>query len=1081
MWAIVHGTVNFCWGFFKWALLVVLIVTIAAVPYFYDRLDREIRQRLLTLLSDQYEGLDISVRSAQFVENEGIEIRDLVIVETQAAGPRAELLTLPEVFLHSQGTLQEVLSGSIAVREVVIRRPLLRMTRRHDATWSCSRLLPFPKLGDGKRPIPKIVVEDATIEVFDPTKNPSSTLVLRNMSLTLSAADEAAPNGVPSSIRQITGTLGGDYVARIGIRGQVDLESGAWSLGGVVDELEITRQSLHALPAEWLADCALPEACRARATFRFSLSGGGGPAPAPCRFAAAGNVIEGRIEDPRLPGPLTELKASFSVDNQGLAVSDLMAHSGETVFKIEYFRTWGFGADARKAVEGQVENLELDRKLLAALPDRFTQTWSKYLPTGHVSVNFQADYDGLKWRPKTATVQSLDASFSYHKFPYRLYRARGTLSEGDGFVGLRLLENGVLQIGLEAFSGKSRVVINGAMYEPLSGPYGSVEIVAPELELNDDLFAAMTEKPREVVRSLHPSGRLNVRMHVSTEYHGAPPQKSLVADVLPGSSLCYEKFPYPLTLDGGRMEMVNDQWTFRDFTARNDTGVIHCQGQFGPTPSGKMLNLDFDGTNLALEEELRDAFRPNIQRLWNDLRLRGTIGLDSLNVRYWADSKKLDVAFRAIPQSEDTSIEPVAFPYRLEQLSGELVYSDGLITIEKLKGSHGSAGITAKVTCRFSPDGSWNLRFDDMQVEQLQLDNELGRALPERLRSGLAVLDTRTPINLGGQINFTRNAAQPDRLLSDWNLRVAFHRAHLNCGVPVDNVSGIADLDGHSDGEHLLCRGELYIDSLIYRDIQVTQVTGPILIDDQQVLAGARVTPRDGQPRRSLRGAVFGGWLYGDGVFGLGRDTGFNLTGRLVEADLSRAAQELVSGRQNLQGKVNAYIELRAQTKTVNALNGQGNIQLRKANIYELPVMVSLLKILTIRPPDNNAFSESNINFQILGDHVYFPKIAFLGDAISLEGDGEMDADRNVNLQFRTRLGRGELGFTLLRDVLGGAGDQIILIHVDGPVSNPRITRQPLPAFNKFIKDLQMPVESSGLFPQTGAVNSYGRSVPQRR
>lgn len=104
-------------------MLVALIAAIAAVPYFYDRLDSEIRQHLLSILSEQYEGLEISIRSAQFVEDEGIEIRDLVFVETGAAGPRAELLCLPEVFVYSRGTLQEMLSGSLAVREIVVRRP----------------------------------------------------------------------------------------------------------------------------------------------------------------------------------------------------------------------------------------------------------------------------------------------------------------------------------------------------------------------------------------------------------------------------------------------------------------------------------------------------------------------------------------------------------------------------------------------------------------------------------------------------------------------------------------------------------------------------------------------------------------------------------------------------------------------------------------------------------------------------------------------------------------------------------------------------------------------------------------------
>ena len=56
--------------------------------------------------------------------------------------------------------------------------------------------------------------------------------------------------------------------------------------------------------------------------------------------------------------------------------------------------------------KGGILRLVLDRNLLAALPDRFTETWSKYLPTGQVNAKFTADYDGARWQPRTATVES---------------------------------------------------------------------------------------------------------------------------------------------------------------------------------------------------------------------------------------------------------------------------------------------------------------------------------------------------------------------------------------------------------------------------------------------------------------------------------------------------------------------------------------------------------------------------------------------------------------------------------------------------------------------------------------------------
>ena len=63
--------------------------------------------------------------------------------------------------------------------------------------------------------------------------------------------------------------------------------------------------------------------------------------------------------------------------------------------------------------------------------------------------------------------------------------------------------------------------------------------------------------------------------------------------------------------------------------------------------------------------------------------------------------------------------------------------------------------------------------------------------------------------------------------------------------------------------------------------------------------------------------------------------------------------------------------------------------------------MISMLKILSIKAPDPNAFSQSDIDFHIEGEHVYFDKLDFKGDAISLLGKGEM------NFQGDTRHGVG--------------------------------------------------------------------------
>ena len=88
---------------------------------------------------------------------------------------------------------------------------------------------------------------------------------------------------------------------------------------------------------------------------------------------------------------------------------------------------------------------------------------------------------------------------------------------------------------------------------------------------------------------------------------------------------------------------------------------------------------------------------------------------------------------------------------------------------------------------------------------------------------------------------------------------------------------------------------------------------------------------------------------------------------------------------QQLRGKMRATVDLWGVGHDVRSLGGRGRVELHDADIYELPVMISLLKILSIREPDRSAFSESDFDFTVEGPRVFFNPINFNGDAISLE------------------------------------------------------------------------------------------------
>lgn len=1090
-----HRVVNFCWFFFKWGLLAGLIGVVVAVPYVYRQVDSKVRCQVEATFARHYSQLKVTVRQAEFLEGKGIEFRDLSIVELGAEGPQAELLHLDEVFLTCRADLDELVSGQPNVTHVLLRRPTLRVTRRPDGTYGAAKLLPLPRFSAVP---PDVTVADGTIEIFDPTVDPSSTLVLRNVNLSLLGTEAADPARAESAWRKLEGTFDADHVRQVTVSGLVEPDRMEWSLAGVVEGLNLSPRLLESLPSELAARLAPLKPLRGKADFNFQFTRN--PAAEPSsHFRLDGELTQGRVDDARLPTPLADLRAAFRVDNKGLSLVDLFAYGGPSTLQVRTLRLGGFDLTGPLLLDAEIRDLELNRSLLNFLPDALRDEWPKYFPSGRINADVKLSSDGKTWSPDL-TVECQNVSFSYFNFPYRLEEAGGTIKlkfDPDR-------RENVLSINLRAFSGTRPVRVTGTIFQPGATPYGNVHVKGEGLELDEKLIGALKEKPREILLALAPHGTIDVEFHGQSDAPGQPLRKDLYV-ALGGCSMRYQKFPYPLGNIRGRIEMhgtagmQDDRWTFSDLQGGNDTGRVICQGSL----KDGLFELALDAWDVPLERELRDALaHPNIRKLWDDLKLQGTVDLEDIRIQYLAGQPRPHVSFRAIPRAENTSIELACFPYRLDKLQGTLDYRDGGVTIRDFQGSHGGTKVSATtIDCGFLPNGSWQLGLGQLAVDRLHLDRELTQALPESLRKAVESLKPTGPVNLLGAVTFQHSGDLRDPVTADWDLSLVLRQGSLDAGVKLRNINGQMTLVGGSDGERFHSLGELTVESLEYKNLQFTEITGPVWIDRQRVLFGTSVDrggpPATVSPQRRpqpIKAKLFGGDVKGGGWVELGDTPTYRFAAGLEQADLTLFAQEFIPGRQALRGKMFADVDVWGSGRSLNALGGRGSIRLRDADIYELPLMISLLKILSIREPDPTAFSESDIDFVINGNHVYLTRIDFKGDAISLVGEGEMDLQSNVNLVFGARLGRGELNLPLLRDLLGEAGDQMVSIRVEGPLAHPKTYRVPFPVVNKVLQQLQSglqgpvdnpgirPPGSGGLFPQADRLlpaNSV--PTPQRR
>ena len=129
-------------------------------------------------------------------------------------------------------------------------------------------------------------------------------------------------------------------------------------------------------------------------------------------------------------------------------------------------------------------------------------------------------------------------------------------------------------------------------------------------------------------------------------------------------------------------------------------------------------------------------------------------------------------------------------------------------------------------------------------------------------------------------------------------------------------------------------------------------------------------------------------------------------------------------------------------------------MRLRDANLYELPVVVALLSVLSLKTPDRTAFSQVDIDYRIDGDQILLDRIDLAGNAITLKGRGWANFQQEISLDFYSLVGRDELQIPVLRYVLAEASKRILEIRVAGTLSQPEVQGTAFPELDETLRRL---------------------------
>lgn len=789
------------------------------------------------------------------------------------------------------------------------------------------------------------------------------------------------------------------------------------------------------------------------------------------QFEVCGQVRRAALASDLLPMTIRNTAFDFTADRFGFSIERASGIADEGPFHVSYRQT-GWLQRQSWATDGYFKNVKFRPSMLNWFPDYCRRFANEYNPTGAFDIQFQMNSEGQR----DIHADLLDMGFQYIRFPYPLINCVGSVDWKDNLC----------RYNVQALEGHQVLRVYGHVLNPGRGATYQCHVATNgPIPIDQKLFNAVDyhAEAARVVRAFNATGQIQCRGLIEKRSPNQPAAtKAFDIDLL-GCTVRHELFKYPLYDIHGTIRMRNSNYSFENIVGRNSTLEVTSNGHW--TPEGG-LAARYHCQAIPLDTQLRSSLPAYLQDIWDGFRPKGTVGSAVVDLRLPPGHSSMDITVDAeLGTPDDTttgrvSIRPVWFPYELRQLSGRVRVGQGQILLENFRGKHGRAWVQSNGSGDYSHD-QWKINLTDILATALPVDEDLLSAMPEGLGQSVRGIRYRGLVTVSGdlavggkiqgqspaatrpyavqQVGFLNEARDASATSSgihmNWQLRLDVDQAQMDIGLPLRNVFGHVDLIGRQFEDRAETYGEVVIDSLTAYGVQATGIRGPIWIDNDQVLTGHYVQARlqDTEPR-SIVGTLFKGQLQLDAQLKFQGENPFFVQAALSNAQLREFAMELAPQFRELSGDIFASLKLTGNTTDYEAMRGTGAIQLRDAEIYELPVMLALLKILRIKEATRTAFDACIAEFQVFGDELEFQRIELNGDAISLIGNGTMNLDWDIDLNFYSVMGRNRWYIPLVTEILKAGAQSILWIEVDGKLDAPQTHTNILPQLNDSLRQL---------------------------
>ncbi len=985
----------------------------------------------------------------------------------------------------------------LVFQQIRLVQPRLELVRDAEGHWNWEGL---GKLPEPQGNLPEWIIERGTIRIRleRPAPGEPAIAVLQNAHLQLT----------PSGKRRylVKGTVLVEPVGLINLDGNWHLDNQQWMLDGRVDQLKFGT-------AVWDEICQFFPQCRPFVAAFPEKAGFPLPGPpitdpqldavgnlffrlkqtaatAPVDYKLLANLKSGTWTHPLFAHPLDDVQGKIYCDATRVTVPFLSGRHGNTqialhkgsldLTKSEYPVTAFVG----------IKNLPLEQSTRARLTTHLRQIYDHLQPSGKIDVDMRLVYDKVKGLRCDSDIIPQGCSIAHAKFPYPIESVQGVITKR----GHRL------DVDLQGLAGQREVRIKSQARTGGEHQRTHVDIRVNDLPLDEVFISSTPEAARKVLRSMNLQGVADV--HWQMDRNGdedAPWDIQLRSAVRSGSMTC-KAFPYAIQNLEGLVGYDGKCWTFSKLTGTHGATELTGEGEYRIAGEAGLLGLTVQSRGTKLDQELEHALPESWKKLWHEFSPQGSF--DCLTTIAWTPGQSPEISLEA--DLLQTAFQLKSFPFPIDEVKGHISFRRDeedptrmRAVMSQIEGKHGDTKVNLNHGfALLEADHQWRVRLDELRVEDLTPNNRFRRALPGGFREVIETLDPRDgSVTLTGMVEFCGTGQPKDGVTSAWHLEVLCAGTSITAGVDLKHMYGKLEIQGTWDGRIISTQGMSDLTSMTILGYQFSSVKGPIRVEGDHLIIGNKdvvSAPRDRNgvirrppPEQRITGTAIQGKFTLDGVAVLGSETSYTVVMTMKDALLERYAELYLPNQHDLRGLMTGEAEISGRGNSTRGLTGRGQLLIRPAALYQLPVMLAVFKQLNGGSANNTAFDEAQAFFEIANNRFEFKQIDLKGAALSLKGFGWVRFDRRLNFDFYSSVTRNRAPLAILQQVVGQATVGWMGVKVSGTLDNPDAQIRPVQRLDDAVKSFlggidprpsPIPITTPAAPNAPGA--SSGRRVP---